>query len=151
MEFCNIRISTAEAISRRSLENWAREQDLASQTNNAGTITYSIPSTGSTASYKVSLSSIVEKWPEYKDLHSRFNSPNSDASYPCVLVLAEKDRTLESRIFSPWGLHFKSRLKACMEDVKTQVVVAFGRNIGVLNDIGLVYNVDPAFFLAAPI
>lgn len=151
MDFCNTRTSTTEAVSRRSLENWAREQDSASQTNNAGTTTFSIPSTGSFASYKDYLSSIVEKWPEYKDLHSRFHSPNSGASYPCVLVLTEKDRTLESRMFSPWGPHFKSRLKACSEDVKTRVVVAFGRNIGVLDDIGLIYNVDPAFFFAAPI
>lgn len=154
MDSSNIQSSTTYAVSRPSQESRAEEHDSASQPNDAGTTTS--PNTGTEvfASYKDYLDSIVEHWPEYKDLYDCFFNRRIRFTGPTVLVLEETDCTLKSQIISAWDdteTHFKARLKACSEDVKTRVVVAFGWDIEVLDYIGLVYNVDPTFFLAAPI
>lgn len=154
MDSSNIQNSTTNAVSRPSQESRAGEHDSASQANDAGTTTSPNPGTGPFTSYKDYLDSIVEHWPEYKDLYDRFFERRIPFTGPTVLVLEETDCTLKSQLISVWDdtkTHFKARLKACLEDVKTRVVVAFGDDIEVLDNIGLVYNVDPAFFLAAPI
>lgn len=154
MDSSNIQSSTTYAVSRTSQESRAEEHDSASQPNDAGTTTS--PNTGTEvfASYKHYLDSIVEHWPEYIDLYNRFFKRRIPFTGRTVLALEETDCTLKSQIIKSWGStesQYKARLKACSEDVKTRVVVAFGWDIEVLDYIGLVYNVDPAFFLAAPI
>lgn len=154
MDSSNIQTSTTDAVSRPSLEIRAGEQDLPSQAHNAGTTMSPNPGTGAFASYKDYLGSIIKNGPEYLDLYLRFSNNVPSYMDRFVRVLKETDRTLKTQIIQRLEFlenRYKAKLKTCLEDVKTRVVVAFGDDIQVLDAIGLICDVDPAFFLAAPI
>lgn len=115
----------------------------------------SITSTETFASYEDYLASVFGEWPVYCDLYTRFGK--KDHSWlKSILILEETGRTLKSQIFGHSSSDVnhlatvKARLKACLENTRIQVVVVFGDDSPGLDDIGLIYDVDPAFFLAAP-
>lgn len=148
--------STNDVVSRPPPESGAQELVSASQANNGGISMSSITSTKAFASYKDYLASIVEEWPEYQDLYIRFGK-TSGTWHDSILVLEETGCTLKSQISGRNSFDenhlatLKLSLKACLEDMRTRVVVVLGDNSAGLEEIGLIYDVDPAFFLAAPI
>lgn len=151
-----------------SPEKKSLEQESASlpgRASQAGSGTFPTPDTGTFVSYAEYLDLIVEEWPEYKDLASYFRDRNVD-SHPHhtairrgshALVLQEIDDTLESHTFyshKSWGLSDNTKgisdMCAYLEDVRTRAVVVFNGSPVLLDAIGLLCDVDPAFFHAAP-